>query len=185
MAKNTNIQIIRAFEQLLGKKQFEKITVKDLSEKCGINRKTFYYYFSDMDDLLQKTFDWEVTSYIDNLSPETGVDEAVEKFFGLLNEYREVVYHVYNSSRCDQIKGYIRTSLVSMTKSSMEGGLEKYNISAEKKDLICSAYAYIFVGFIVDWLDSEMSYNLPDCVSNVRKMLKGTQSVVVANAEKD
>ncbi len=184
MAKNTNVQIIRAFEQLLGKKQFEKITVKDLSESCGINRKTFYYYFSDMDDLLRKAFDWEITSYIDSLPQDMGVEEAVEKFFGMLNEYKEVVYHVYNSSRSEQMKGYIRSSMISMIGDGMTKELDRYNISAEKKSIIISMYAFIFVGFIVDWLDSDMGYNLPDCVRQIREMLKGTQDVILNNAGK-
>ena len=182
MAKNTNVQIIREFEQLLGKKQFEKITVKDLSEKCGINRKTFYYYFSDMDDLLRKAFDWEVTSYIDTVPQDMGVDEAVEKFFGMLNEYREVVYHVYNSSRSEQMKGYIRSSLISLIGASMEKDLENRGLSRENRDLIIRAYAFIFVGFIVDWLDNDMGYDLPACVRKLRAMLNGTQEIILANA---
>ena len=31
---------------------FEKITVKDIVEDCGVNRQTFYYHFQDIYELL-------------------------------------------------------------------------------------------------------------------------------------
>ncbi len=184
MAKNTNITIIRYFEQLLMKKPFERITVKDIAEKCGINRKTFYYYFSDMDDLLQKAFDWEITAYIESIPPEKSVEESISDFLNLLNEYKAVVYHAYNSASCEKIKGYIRQSMLSMIKSSMEHMLNKYKITREQGDIICSLYSYIFVGFVIDWLDSDMGYDLSEVVRQVRAMLNGTQETVLANAEK-
>jgi len=41
-----------AFEELICQKDFEKITVKELSEKARINKKTFYHYYADLYDLL-------------------------------------------------------------------------------------------------------------------------------------
>ena len=34
-----------SLKQLLAKKSFSKITVTEIVENCGFNRKTFYYHF--------------------------------------------------------------------------------------------------------------------------------------------
>ena len=43
----TKNAIVEAFWQLLDEKPFNKITVKNIVELCGVNRNTFYYHFSD------------------------------------------------------------------------------------------------------------------------------------------
>ena len=44
--EQTRGAIIKAFGQLLEEKPMNKITVKDIVERCGINRNTFYYHFT-------------------------------------------------------------------------------------------------------------------------------------------
>ena len=42
----TKQAIIASFLKLAENVPLEKITVKDIVEDCGVNRKTFYYYFN-------------------------------------------------------------------------------------------------------------------------------------------
>ena len=46
--KKTKEIIIDAFWQLLEEKNFNKITVQNIVERCALNRNTFYYHFQDM-----------------------------------------------------------------------------------------------------------------------------------------
>ena len=58
---NTAIRFDKALLSLLEKKPFDKITVTDIVETCGINRNTFYYYYSDIYDLLEEIFKKEMS----------------------------------------------------------------------------------------------------------------------------
>ena len=49
----TKKAIADSLKELTREKTFDKISVKDISEKCGINRQTFYYHFIDKFDLLE------------------------------------------------------------------------------------------------------------------------------------
>ena len=42
--------IAKTFTELLDEKPMSKITVKDIVERCGVNRNTFYYHFKDIPD---------------------------------------------------------------------------------------------------------------------------------------
>ncbi len=44
-----------ALIELLDKKDFEYITVKELCKKAGVNRSTFYLHYENMNDLLEDT----------------------------------------------------------------------------------------------------------------------------------
>ena len=48
MAAFTKLVIMRVFENLLSVKPLEKITVKDITDQCGISRNTFYYHYQDI-----------------------------------------------------------------------------------------------------------------------------------------
>lgn len=49
----TRKAIISTFEELLNERPLSKITVKDIVERCGINRNTFYYHFEGIPSLLE------------------------------------------------------------------------------------------------------------------------------------
>ena len=68
MSEFTKIAIMDSLIDLLRKKPFIKITVKDIVTHCGINRNTFYYHFEDIYDLLHQTVIYEIKKQISNIS---------------------------------------------------------------------------------------------------------------------
>ena len=58
--------IMQGFSLLLHEKPVNKITVKDIAEKCGINRNTFYYHFQDIPALLEEIMEEKADQLITN-----------------------------------------------------------------------------------------------------------------------
>ena len=54
MVELTKKEIMKTFIEILDKKSFDKITIKEITEKCKINRNTFYYHYEDIFDLVDK-----------------------------------------------------------------------------------------------------------------------------------
>ena len=52
----TKNALAASMKKLMRKKPFEKISVSDICEDCGINRKSFYYHFRDKYDLVNWIF---------------------------------------------------------------------------------------------------------------------------------
>jgi AcrR family transcriptional regulator len=53
--KRTRSLILQSFDQLLAEKNFENISVQDVTDKAQINRATFYSHFQDKYDLLNQS----------------------------------------------------------------------------------------------------------------------------------
>ncbi|MFR5791125.1 MAG: TetR/AcrR family transcriptional regulator, partial [[Clostridium] leptum] len=53
MSIYTKKAIMDSFVKMLSQKSFDKITIKDIIEDCGLNRSTFYYYYEDIYALLE------------------------------------------------------------------------------------------------------------------------------------
>lgn len=60
-----------SLKTLMAARPFAKISVGDICELCGMNRKSFYYHFQDKYDLLGWVFDSEFMQLIDpNADPD-------------------------------------------------------------------------------------------------------------------
>ena len=59
---NAKHDLAEALCQLLEAKTLEKITVKDIVARCGVNRQTFYYHFHDVYDLMRWIFEREAAN---------------------------------------------------------------------------------------------------------------------------
>ena len=74
MANFTKQAIKAAFLELLDEKPLNKISVRDIVERCGINRNSFYYHFQDKYDLVNWIFYVGFIGEMDLNSYTTGWD---------------------------------------------------------------------------------------------------------------
>lgn len=66
--QKTMAAIDRAFSELLVERDYEKISVKDLCGRARINKKTFYAYYSDLDDLLAEKLEAMSRGFIERIA---------------------------------------------------------------------------------------------------------------------
>lgn len=60
----TKQAIRKTFEEMVCEMDYDKITVKELTERAMINRKTFYLHYETVDDLLEELQDEIMASFI-------------------------------------------------------------------------------------------------------------------------
>ena len=87
--RRTRASIIEAFAQLLEERPINKITVKDIVNRCDINRNTFYYHFPDIPSLLLEMMEEKVNALIEvKVTPQRGMgfDKLAERIY----QYNEV-----------------------------------------------------------------------------------------------
>ena len=70
MQNITKTALEASLKKLLLKKPLDKITIRDLTEDCGISRMTFYYHFKDIYDLVEWIC-YEAVSYTHLTLPTT------------------------------------------------------------------------------------------------------------------
>ena len=62
--QRTKEAIRHAFTEMICEMDFEKISIKELTERARINRKTFYLHYDSLDDLLRELQNEMVQSFI-------------------------------------------------------------------------------------------------------------------------
>lgn len=67
---NTAVKMDKALIDLLEKKDFEYITIKEICASAGVNRSTFYLHYENTADLLKETTQYITDSFLSYFSVE-------------------------------------------------------------------------------------------------------------------
>ena len=71
--------LARSLKELCQHRNFEKISINDLTSNCNLNRQTFYYHFQDKYDLLQWLYYDELFKDIENIVNFNNWDQCLLK----------------------------------------------------------------------------------------------------------
>ena len=68
---NTASKMDEAFLDLLSKKDFAYITVKEICDKAGVNRSTFYLHYETVSDLLSESIEYMNGQFLDYIKHDS------------------------------------------------------------------------------------------------------------------
>ena len=152
----TKRAIVDSFLKIAAKKPFDKITVRDIVDECGVNRNTFYYYFQDIYAVVEELCESEVFSLgegneSDALSAFSGVFLRLCRF---TLSYRRAVQNIYASMGRDGMEDYLfrpfDTRLLNTVKS-----LSADPISEKRLLRFAGLCRHMLVGIYIDWLKDD------------------------------
>ncbi len=148
---NTALLMDEALIYLLEKKDIEFITVKEICEKAGVNRSTFYLHYESVDDLLEETMQYIIRKFVKYFDGNT--NEFINKIKDLPLESLNLIQEKYLIPYLNFIKENKKIFKASFSNPKGMQCFEKYS-SLEK---------YIFVPILDRFKipDSEKKY----CIS--------------------
>ena len=98
MALLTQKAILSTFEEMLEEMPFDKITVTQLVEECQITRRTFYYHYSDLFELLDIILRRETDRAVAEFEATGSWEECMITASRFAREHKRAVYHIYTLS---------------------------------------------------------------------------------------
>lgn len=156
MQKDTKKMISDTFVELLEKKPFDKITIKDIVETCGINRNTFYYYYSDIYDLLEEIFKREMTDIIKTHQGGGSWLAAFMKVAEVAYSHKKIINNICSSRSYDYFENYMYKSCKYIVVDFVQAMASGMNVPDEDIEFIASFYEYALFGMISEWFRTGM-----------------------------
>lgn len=174
--------ITDAFWQLLTEKPYNKITVKNIVELCGVNRNTFYYHFPDIPYLLEHTIEEKTAEIIEGVpNPQTPLD-CIVYITKALKEHEKAMSHIYDSMQKDLfLKGLEKIAIFTIDRYT-ENSVSFSQLNEETRLIVKKYYKCLIVGILLDWLDSNMDYDLLKYTEKLYGVMK--RNVTIKNTEK-
>ena len=162
---NTMSLIAETFVSLTEHEPPEKIAVSDIVAASGKNRKTFYYHFHDIYDLVEWVCMEDAKKALaDNKTYETW-QQGFVRIFDAVRENKPFIMNVYRCVSREQVEKY----LTPLTDDLLMGVINELSagmvVRAEDKAFIAQVYSYAFVGLMLDWIKDEMKQD-PETLVN-------------------
>jgi len=174
MSQFTKEAIIQTFIEMLNDRPFEKITVTDLIEKCGISRNTFYYYFQDIYDLLGQMFISEEKRLLE--SEDRGAETLKDSFLNatqFLRENKKAVYHIYHSVDHVRLEQFISKIIQNRVKEYIDAEAEGISCEESDKNALSYFYSSALLGICLNWLNNDMKDDAVAYIDKMNSMLDG------------
>lgn len=167
MQKETKKRIFDAFLQLLNKKPFDKITIKDIVETCDVNRNTFYYYYSDIYDLLEEVFTNEFNELLENHKNGGSWIEAFVKLASVAYEHKRIINNICSSRSYDYFENYMYKACKHILVDAVQFTASGMTVPEEDINFIASFYEYAFIGVVSEWFRTGMRESPVNFVSQL------------------
>lgn len=185
MEENTDLRSIRtrkfifnSFIELLEKKDFNSITISDITTRAMINRATFYRHFLDKYELLEKVIKEDLMgNVIEELSTNEEFSEEMLK--GLFLSITK--FHMSLSTRCQRSYHDMSVNIEAILKKELEQIIfqslsKKYkDESNEKQRMNSTMLSWMIYGASIDWKENSSKSPeeyIEDASLSIRKLLK-------------
>lgn len=181
----TKTALSNALKKRMETKPFSKITVSDIIADCGLNRKTFYYHFEDMRDLLRWTLRHEAINVVESFDFATDNKEAILFVIDYLEQNQHMLNCVYDAVGSGELRMFLYEDFKKIARkiiTTAENQLGK-KISEEYKDLLASFYTDGIVGIIIEWLNGKFKLEKSSAVRYVTDIFKGSLTGLIEHAE--
>ena len=182
---NTALLMNEALLLLLEKKEYDFITVKEICEKAGVNRSTFYLHYESIDDLLFETiemvnkkfneaFNNQVVDIIkdDRNSLFFITDAYLIPYLNFIKENKKIYTLIHDKPlifKKQQAFKKLYTELFSVI-------LDRYGVLESQKEYIFSYFSFGLVAVIQKWIEN-------DCKDDIEEMAKLMRNLIGHNYE--
>ena len=162
---NTALLMDQALLALLDKKDYEFITIKEICQKAGVNRSTFYLHYENVDDLLvetiemmnkkfQSTFDNKKLNPADLDKKDLFLidDEYIIPYLNLLKEHKKIYKLIHNKPHIFNSQGAFQK----LYSELFQVILEKFGVSNKKdREYIFAFFSFGAVAIIQKWIADD------------------------------
>ncbi len=97
MSENIKEKIVYAFLEMTDKKGIDKITIKDLVEKCGISRQAFYYHFRDILDVIEYILQKSADHLMEQCLTAPSIKDALNLFVDFSIDNNAFIHRLLDS----------------------------------------------------------------------------------------
>ena len=150
-------RLAEALETLLAQKPFPEITVRDIVEKCGVNRKTFYYHFADIHALLCWLFHERFSALMQTQHERTDYELLANGIMDYVEQNETMFLHLVDTVGENSLKCALRDDIRHL-QNRIIGGIETcYAVSFKEnfREFLVNFLSDALVGCLMDWIRGQ------------------------------
>ena len=152
--------IAKTFTEILDEKPMSKVTVRDIVERCGVNRNTFYYHFRDIPDVVEFVLKRKWDEIQEAPQEKNSILECMEEMASLVRDNRKLMLNVYKSVKRDTFLIYMNDVILYIITEYFIKNRNKFQLEENEIQILVRYYKCLFVGILIEWLDHGLKEDL-------------------------
>ena len=147
----TKRALAESLKKLMRTKPFSKITVTEIVNDCGVNRKTFYYHFEDIYALLRWIFEEEAVNIVSKFDLMNDYESAMDFVAAYIDENRDMLRNAYDAFGSVELSQFFHASFIGLTAAlieSVEQSVHK-RLPEATRDYLCEFLTEAMSGMLL------------------------------------
>ena len=170
---NTKKMLADSLKRAMKQKSFAKITVSEIIQDCGVNRKTFYYHFDDIYALLKWMFDEEAIEVVKHFDLLVNYEEAIRFIMNYIDENDYIISCAYNSIGREEMKNFFCADfwgIITAVIDSAEVRIGK-TIEPAFKEYAVKFYTEAIAGMLIDWVQQKDKHDREKVIGYLTRII--------------
>lgn len=185
---NTAAKMDEAFLKLLEKKDLAYITVKEICEKAGVNRSTFYLHYETVADLLSESVEYMNEQFLKYIKVDSRKvvtklrDCSTDELYFITPEYlTPYLSYIKDNKRlfrtATENAGALRLNEIydRMFSNVFTPILERFEVPEQERKYIMAFYINGLMAIIAEWLNQDCSDSIDYIFTVIQKCIMQPQ----------
>lgn len=182
---NTARRMDEAFLELLSQKDLAYITVKEICEKAGVNRSTFYLHYETLGDLLSESIEYMNERFESYMLPDAGLmldrlrdcplDELdlispqyLRPYLNYVKENKRLMrLTIENPGPLRQREAYDRMFTHVFTPI-----LERFQVPSKEHGYIMAFYIHGLIAIVSEWIQEDCAAPVEDIIDVIQRCVR-------------
>lgn len=170
---NTKRAIADTLKEMMKTTSFDKISVVELVNECGINRQTFYYHFADIYDLLGWIYKNEALRRIDHYKTYNTWQEGFLRIFLYVKENGEFCMNTFRSLGREHLDHFLYEITFDLLIGVINEVAEEFDVEEKHRRFIANFYCFAFIGILTNWMKEGMKEDPEIIIDDLNKLIEG------------
>ncbi len=182
---NTKQLIAASLKKFMIKKPLSKITVSEIVSDCNINRKTFYYHFNDIYDLLKWMLEEEAVEIVKQFDLLIDYKEAIIFVMNYVKENKHLLSCAYDSMGRNEMKRFFYADFIGITGKIIQNVQQQLNVKVDEefKEFLTHFYTEAIAGLLIDEFSNKQTHDPKKAANYLALVLdKSLPSLLMDNA---
>lgn len=183
----TKKKLASSLKHFMMSKSLDKITVTDIVKDCNVNRKTFYYHFEDIYDLLKWILEEEAVEVVKQFDLMVDYKEAILFVIDYVEKNAHILACAYDTLGREEMRRFLYQDFISIIRSLIDGAEKESDTFTEQdfKQFLSNFYAESLAGILIEWFKNPGNQNKEQIVEYLSIIFRSSLPEILKNLPDD
>ena len=173
MSKLAKKALLQAFGELIEEKPFNKITIADITARCGLNRMTFYYHFDNIYELMIWGLEMQIREASKDCVNYKNWKTGYLRIFYFALDRKKYIKKIFQTIEQEHLERYLNKIGERMVLAVIDDRLGGNALDEDDRIFTAQICSHVLAVTLVSWVSRGMTEDPEIMVKRTGRLLDG------------